>query len=94
MQAEIKRFKFYLFNTRGRKLSGNTNYGSWFRKMERKLVTDGFINLGLKLHNFRYTFATRFFEETEDIYTLQKMLGHQNLKTTEVYLKVKPRKIF
>lgn len=37
-------------------------------------------------HGIRHTGASAFYEQTKDIFSLQKILGHQNISTTQVYL--------
>ena len=39
-------------------------------------------------HTLRHSFATRLLEKGENIRVLQKLLGHKNVKTTEIYTHV------
>ena len=39
-------------------------------------------------YSLRHTFATRFYTETKDIFALQKVLGHADLKTLQRYVHV------
>jgi integrase len=46
------------------------------------------IDRDITFHCFRHTFATLQLSNGTDIYTVSKMLGHRDLKTTQVYAKV------
>lgn len=61
---------------------------SWISKpLERWIKVSG-ITKHITFHCFRHTFATLQLANGTDIYTVSKMLGHTNVKTTQIYTKV------
>jgi integron integrase len=61
---------------------------SAFRKQLRKAVLIADINKQVKAHTFRHSFATELIQNGTDIRTVQELLGHTDLKTTEIYTHV------
>ena len=70
-------------NTAGRRLRAAT-----FRKRLRALSKRLGIEPHLTPHRFRHSAATLLIEEGIDIRMVQALLGHANLKTTEIYVRV------
>lgn len=54
----------------------------------RKWVQSAGINKHITFHSGRHTFAVMMLDLGTDIYTVQKLLGHRNINTTQIYAKV------
>ncbi|MFD2939120.1 tyrosine-type recombinase/integrase [Flavobacterium notoginsengisoli] len=61
---------------------------SWISRPLKKWVESAGIKKNITFHCFRHTFATLQLSSGTDIYTVSKMLGHTNVKTTQIYAKV------
>ncbi|WP_227411536.1 site-specific integrase [Cruoricaptor ignavus] len=61
---------------------------AWISRPLKKWIESAGITKKITFHNFRHTFATLQLANGTDIYTVSKMLGHTNVKTTQVYAKV------
>jgi len=55
--------------------------------LKRWILTAG-ITKDITFHCFRHTFATLQLSHGTDIYTISKMMGHRELKTTQIYAKI------
>ena len=46
------------------------------------------INKNITFHCGRHTYATLMLTHNVDLFTVSKLLGHKNIKTTQLYAKV------
>ena len=58
----------------------------------KKWCLEAGINKKVTFHSARHSFAILMLELDVDIYTLSKLLGHKDLKTTQIYAKVLDKK--
>jgi integrase/recombinase XerD len=79
-----KNFEDTLFlNERGTNLSRNMIF-----IIVNKLKKQSNINKKIGPHTLRHSFATHLIENGADLITIQKMMGHESITTTERYLHV------
>ncbi len=63
-------------------------YSAYMNANLTKWVAKAGIDKDITFHCFRHTYATLQLSNGTDIYTVSKMLGHRELKTTQVYAKI------
>jgi integrase len=64
------------------------NYSAYSNKHLSKWIGLAGITKDITFHCFRHTYATLQLSGGTDIYTVSKMLGHRELKTTQIYAKI------
>lgn len=69
-----------LLNRFGRSLS---RMGAW--KIVQRLCLETGIAIAVSPHTFRHTFATHLIEAGADLRSVQEMLGHTDISTTQIY---------
>jgi len=64
---------------------GNHVDSSYLRKMVKRYAKKAGIEKDIHPHTLRHTFATYFYRKTKNIRMLQKILGHSDISTTQIY---------
>jgi len=81
--------KFYLFEGQYGGQYSIRSVQSVFKTALRKAK----INKPVGIHGLRHSYATHLLEAGTDMFFIQKLLGHKDIKTTEIYAKVSNRQL-
>jgi integrase len=63
-------------------------YSAWYNLKLQQWVMKAGINKNITFHCARHTYATLMLTHNVDIFTVSKLLGHKDIKTTQIYAKV------
>jgi len=66
----------------------NLVYSSYTNQILKDWITRAGINRKITFHSFRHSYACMQLEAGTDIFTVSKMLGHSDIKTTQIYAKI------
>lgn len=70
------------------KVFNGLKYSAYLNKQLTEWLKDAEITKDITFHSFRHTYATLQLANGTDLFTISKMLGHKNLKTTQIYAKI------
>ena len=78
----------FIFAVNGRKMSPR-----WIQHAIKMSAERAGIDKDVHVHTLRHSFATHLLENGVDIRKIQKLLGHSNLQTTQIYTQVSSEEI-
>ena len=77
----------------GKNYSGHISRQIIYNDLSRLSKSLGIDYKEISPHNIRHSFATHMLNRGADLRSLQKLLGHADISTTEIYTYVKPERL-
>jgi integrase/recombinase XerD len=81
----------FLINIQGNRITGTTIYENFKKLLQKTKINTS--NKNICLHSLRHSIATHLLENEMSIEMVRNFLGHQNLKTTQIYTRVNNLKL-
>lgn len=81
----------FLINIQGNRITGTTIYETFKKLLQKTKINTSDKNICL--HSLRHSIATHLLENEMSIEMVRNFLGHQNLKTTQIYTRVNNLKL-
>lgn len=78
--ARISKNSFVFFRKSDIKLNGE-----FISKQFKKAVRAAELNEDIHFHSLRHSFASALVQRSVSLYTVKELLGHENIKTTQIY---------
>lgn len=81
----------FLINIQGNRITGTTIYENFKKLLQKTKINTS--DATICLHSLRHSIATHLLENEMSIEMVRNFLGHQNLKTTQIYTRVNHLKL-
>ena len=91
-EKKISRPSKWLFPSRLSK-SGHLTRGAFFKELKKLALEIGLDPQKVFPHVFRHSFASHLVAHEADLRSVQKMLGHADIATTEIYTHILPDRL-
>ena len=96
--------KEYYYNVRSKWCKTNTNYffinrlnkrcnPKYIQRLMNKLINQSNINKHITPHKLRHSYATHLLQGKADLRVIQELLGHSDIKTTQIYTSLENEQI-
>ncbi len=83
----MKRTSEYVFCNE----AGNKRDDDKLSKEFKKCLVKAELDISFRFHDLRHTFASHLVQKGVSLYILSKLLGHSDIKTTEIYAHLAPQ---
>ena len=88
---KLKRPSRWLFPSKSK--SGHLTRGAFFKELKKLALEIGLDPEKVFPHVFRHSFASHLVAHEADLRSVQKMLGHSDITTTEIYTHILPDRL-
>ena len=91
-EGKLKRLSKWLFPSSLSK-SGHLTRGAFFKELKKLALEIGLEPKKVFPHVFRHSFASHLVAHEADLRSVQKMVGHADIATTEIYTHILPDRL-